>query len=431
MSSAATDVLIIGAGAAGLSAAASLAGSGLRVRVLEARPRIGGRIHTVHDAQCAMPIELGAEFIHGDTPYTWDLVETTPLLVGSIEGESLVSDAEGLGARDRFWHAWGEVVQRMATMTEDDLPYDAFAAKYAADLSEEDRQAARSFVQGFNASDPARVSTRWLYGGECKAEEVGDGNYRLLSGYDRLLDALRLRAPEAEWHLSTVVESIAWKSGEVRVQARGKGEFTARAALITLPVSLLQQHGPVFEPALPAEKLAAIHAIEMGPVIRIVFRFRERFWEQEHPDLTFLLSAERKEAVPTWWTSLPAIVPLLTGWAAGPAAYPLLGKPAEVVAEAAITSLADLMHRDRQEIADLVEAYYMHDWQRDSFSRGAYSWVPSGYTGAAAALAAPVDNTLFFAGEATNTENQSATVHGAIATGRRAAAEIRSALARL
>lgn len=212
-----TDLIIIGAGAAGLSAAAALANSGLHVKVLEARDRLGGRIHTIRDPSSALPIELGAEFIHGDSPHTWDLVQRTPLLVGEVAGEPLVSDEIGLRPRDEFWHVWGTVVERMATMTEPDLTYDAFAAQYAADLSEEDRRSARQFVQGFNASDPARVSTRWLYGGELKAEEVGETNYRLLSGYDHLLNALRVQAHDVEWHLSTVVEAIEWKAGEVRL----------------------------------------------------------------------------------------------------------------------------------------------------------------------------------------------------------------------
>lgn len=424
------DVLIIGGGVAGLAAAAELTGSGLQVQLLEARQRLGGRIHTIHDPLSAMPIELGAEFIHNYSEHLWELVHSVPLQVGAVEGESLVAQDGEFTQRHNFWDAWGEMVRRMEQMTEDDLPYDEFVSRYAADLEEEDRQAARAFVQGFNAADATRVSTRWLYEGEKVNEAIGEGNFRWLQGYDQVVHTLRHRAFTTDFHLNTVVREVHWAKGSVQLRVQSSlgqdlQEFSARSALITVPVSLLREGSPAFTPELP-DKLAAAQQIQIGPVVRITFRFREGFWWEEHPDLSFLLS--RDEVMPTWWTSLPAAVPLLTGWVAGPAAQKLRGKSASEVADAALRALARILRRDRAELEELVEAWYTHDWEEDPYSRGAYSWVISGQTQATAQLAAPVEDTLFFAGEATNLENQSATVHGAIATGKRAAREIRTAL---
>ena len=133
------DLIIVGAGVAGLTAAAELSGAGFNIQILEARDRLGGRLHTIHDPLSAIPIELGAEFIHGHSEHTWELVQDIPLLVGEVQGESLFSENGILQPRDEFWNAWGEIVKRMEHMTEDDLPYDEFVARYAGDLDEADR----------------------------------------------------------------------------------------------------------------------------------------------------------------------------------------------------------------------------------------------------------------------------------------------------
>jgi monoamine oxidase len=166
----------------------------------------------------------------------------------------------------------------------------------------------------------------------------------------------------------------------------------------------------------------------MGAVARIVLRFRERFWEHR-PELApfgFLHSFD--PAVPTWWTALPVRVPLLTGWAAGPAAAQFAGQDRASVAARAAGSLARLLGMPEAALHDLLVACHWHDWQSDPYARGAYSYVPAGAMDARRALARPVEDTLFFAGEATEVSGHSAMVHGAIRTGRRAAAEVLRAM---
>ena len=130
------------------------------------------------------------------------------------------------------------------------------------------------------------------------------------------------------------------------------------------------------------------------------------------------------ESFPTWWTQHPVRRPLLTGWAAGPRGRRLSGPPEAAILEQALTSLARILPVSRRDLESLLEAHYLHDWQADPFSLGAYSYALVGGADAPAELAAPLAHTLYFAGEATESTGDNATVHGAIRTGLRAAREV-------
>jgi len=160
--------------------------------------------------------------------------------------------------------------------------------------------------------------------------------------------------------------------------------------------------------------MRALAHIEVGHVVKIILRFRERFWD----DFNFL-HAENAD-FPTWWTSAPVRAPILTGWAGGHAADRLLAEGAEAIGSRAIQSLASLLGVSRRRVASQLDAVHMHDWQADPFSRGAYSYAGVGGSGAHRELARPLSKTLFFAGEATSSD-ETGTVSGAIASGRRAA----------
>jgi monoamine oxidase len=158
----------------------------------------------------------------------------------------------------------------------------------------------------------------------------------------------------------------------------------------------------------------------------------ERFWEQgvfqtqplsgRLPPLGFLHS--RDEYFPTWWTSLPVRAPILTAWTGGPAAGRLALRGDEFVVGRALDSRSRLLGLERERLADLLVAWYMRDWHADPYARGAYSYIPVGGLDAPRMLAEPVEDTLFFAGEATDLGGQNGTVHGAMASGRRASGEI-------
>ena len=143
-------------------------------------------------------------------------------------------------------------------------------------------------------------------------------------------------------------------------------------------------------------------------------------------DMSFLFTDGRE--FPTWWTSNSLPYPILTGWAAGPNAGAHTGRSQDETIHSAVQSLARIMEIPEPELRKKMTGSFTHDWQTDPFSRGAYSYAAIGGMDAAAKLAEPVANTLYFAGEATNSEGYNGTVHGAIATGLRAAKELLQSL---
>jgi monoamine oxidase len=129
-----------------------------------------------------------------------------------------------------------------------------------------------------------------------------------------------------------------------------------------------------------------------------------------------------------WWTSYPVLAPVLTGWAGGPAGERLAALGPYEVVERALEELGRVLGTGRAGVEADLDAWYWHNWVSDPFARGAYSYVGANGLPCQDALARPVEDTLFFAGEATETTGHFSTVHGALLTGARAAREVRASL---
>jgi monoamine oxidase len=444
------DVVVLGAGAAGLAAARDLSQAGLRVTVLEARPRVGGRVLTVHDPRAPVPIELGAEFIHGEAPDTLNAAQAAGLAVVELPDRHETVSRGRFETRFDFWDAVDKMNRDLARRVKQrgkDFPVSDYLDSTSVPAAR--RQLLRDFVQGFHAAYPERLSAKAL------AAEASDGGsendqldkqFRIVNGGDALMKWLRdgLDPDRVEVRLTTVVEAIQWKRGSVTVSCRGgdRAELrvTGRSAITTLPAAVLKTGGVQFEPALPA-KQRALERIETGQIFKIVLRFRKAFWEEAD----FLNERRQRRAaadgggasvnflhapgaeVPTWWTAQPVRGPVLTGWVGGVRAETLLSEDPTSRLERSLVALSDIMAVPRRELEEQLDAWASHDWRADPFARGAYSYLGVGGFNAPRALARPVEGTLFFAGEAT-TADQMATVAGALASGRRAAREALEAL---
>jgi monoamine oxidase len=446
-----SDVLIIGAGAAGLAAARDLAVAGRKVVVLEARERIGGRIFTQRDPPATIPIELGAEFVHGKSPELWRVAESAQLELYKVSGRHWYFENGKFYRPDDFWATIERLNEAMKAAGADRSLKDFLSSV------PDDQETLRAktllirYVEGFHAARIDRIGIHGLIKATEAADSIeGNQSFRFRDGYNALAETMRTEAEAygATIRLNAMVKEIRWSGDGVETVCEGgsvSGSFTADRAIITLPLGVLQtnpgQSGNVrFIPELPPEKKTAIGHLEVGHVLRIVLSFRDRFWETlktrdqdgnpvKFLDVGFIHCPDLP--LPIWWTQFPIRAPVFVGWVAEQDADRISAPVADATGEAlaslvrdqAITSLAKLFDLSTEYIRDQLRAVYFHDWQHDPFSRGAYAYAPVSGLDDQIALSLPVAGILFFAGEATSI-GHIGTVHGSIMSGQRAAREI-------
>ena len=344
-------VIVIGAGAAGLAAARDLGKAGRAVIVLEARDRIGGRVCTHTDPHQSVPIEYGAEFIHGKSPELWQLARAANLETYEVSKRHWYFEDGELSKSREFWETIERLIDQMKSS-----PVDQSLKEFLDQLpdDEETRRAkamVTRYVEGFHAASIARIGTRGLVVATEAADSIdGDRAFRFVAGYASLMEALRAEAETygANFRLNTVVKEIHWQDGQVEVSGHARvprassttgasdveeaalERFNADAVIVTLPLSILQKSpdngGIRFVPELPDPKQSAISTLVMGNVIKINLLFRERFWEKVKRWDNEGSEAGFREAgffhfpglpFPTWWTQLPVRAPLLVGWVGG------------------------------------------------------------------------------------------------------------------
>ena len=348
------------------------------------------------------PVELGAEFLHGEARATHALLRGAHrAAVDSVRVQrSLV------GGRLRPMNAFVEA--RRATQgvrLDRDVSFERLLSQ--RNIPERTRTFARMMVEGFDAADPRRVSARSIIEEWGEGGELGHSQPRPQGGYGPLLDWLgaSLVRRGVRLRLGSPVRNLKWQRGAVAAN-----DVKAKRAVITLPLGLIHLK----------EKRDALRKLAAGPVIRVALAFDEEFWRRRAPDVAFFHVPGA--AFPTFWTPLPMRAPLLTAWAGGPKAARLTGKPSKKLVEVALQTVSRVFGR----LPPLVGAY-AQDWHADPWSRGGYSYLLVGGEGAREELAAPVKDTLFFAGEATNSE-EAGTVSGALSSGQRAAKEVLDSL---
>ncbi|HET9984860.1 MAG TPA: NAD(P)/FAD-dependent oxidoreductase [Longimicrobiales bacterium] len=433
------DVVIVGAGCAGLAAAAELRRAGVEdVTILEARTRIGGRIHTLREAGVAVPVELGAEMVHGAPDETLGIVDAAGLLAVELAGRHYRAERGRVAPADDFFRYVAEVMRRLDPDVSPDRPVaEALDAPGLQDLPEEARRAALRYVEGFHAAEPERMSARVLAEAEAGGPGGGQSATRILDGYDRVPEWLAAQASGARLRLGTVARRIEWRKGAVTVRGadRWSGDRTvdAAAAVVTVPVGVLaagagEEGAVAFEPPLPEAHRRALAHQAMGSVAKVVFRFSRAFWTDRLEGMSFLHLADGPFEV--WWSTHPVRAPLLVAWSGGPGAAALAATSESELQRLALHDLAAHLGMPAAALAAEVEAAWHHDWTRDPFARGAYSYTLVGGEGSGEALARPIEGTVFLAGEAMAPGGRSGTVDGAIASGRRAARHALAALGR-
>jgi len=417
------DVIIIGAGLAGLAALGRLSASGVRPLVLEARDRLGGRVLTRHDERTA-PIELGPEWLDGKG-IARHLLDAQGIEVVEADGKFWVRDQEGLEKSKRPYSR--RLLKQLRGAERDRSLAGALRSCCPGERWRPEVRRLTRYVEGFHAADSKRLSLRWFLETEA-SQSAMESMSRVPAGVDRLVRTLGVR--RAEIRTGTEVREIRWSKRGVRVRgvhAGGTETWEANKAIVTVPVWLLGRSPAAgrirFVPGLDT-KQRALARIGIGTVQKFVLTFRERFWESVPPFDDLLMLHAIDQPVPIWWTPRPVEASHLVGWVGGPSAERMGRLAPDARLDTALSSLAPGLGIHRRQVEQQLTGWYHHDWLRDPWSGGAYSFVITGGLEAWRTLARPLDNTLFFAGEGTAAHGYNGTIEGAIATGWRAAREV-------
>ena len=325
-------VLVIGA--AGLAAGQRLSEAGYDVLIMEARDHVGGRAWTDYDL-AAHPVELGAEFIHGDTAVTWSHLRKFGLaatekvaweLMGIYVDDQLLEgsafwqqpyaeDALGLAFVDKAAESWRESGQPDASIAE---------ILDRSMLEAGPRQLLRNRILCDYIAPPEDLSIHgWSQ--ETRGHD-GEDDFRIIAGYSHLMEKL---AEGLDVRLDTPIDRIVWNPSGVVVHSTTGEAFAATQLIITLPLGVLQAGDVTFEPALPAEKQAAITGLGAGMANKLIYKFRDTFWSEEMPALMTTLDSQ------SWWRpgwSRPNEAPILTAMMGGAAAerFAVLGEGAAI-----------------------------------------------------------------------------------------------------
>jgi monoamine oxidase len=397
------SVIIVGGGVSGLAAAAELAQAGCGVTLLEGKDRFGGRILTRRSA--GHIVELGAEFVHGKNESMANVLREVDLELEPVSEKNQIF-ANGRLREVDLWGRASDVISKIDPRHPDET-FSEFLSKQSLDA--ETKQIALGFVEGFNASDAKKIGAHSLLRAEFSAGDATDQQTRIRNGYQSLVDHLieKARSAGAGLHLNARVQSVRWKRGEVLVDSHA-----ADSALITLPLGVLKAGQVRFTPDL-VHKKDAIEGLHFGNVIKLVFVFNRAWW----PESNFGFIHDFNAPIPTWWSDSRG--PVLVGWVAGRKADALLNAPRDELRQMGLEILKRLFGRIEEPLD-----FQWQDWSRDETIRGACSYIPVNGLDLPKVLAAPVEETLFFAGEATATDAQMGTVTGALESGLRAAREV-------
>lgn len=433
------DVAIIGAGVAGLACAQRLQEAGLDFLVLEAANRIGGRVQTDYTLGAGRPFEIGALMIHGKRVVTHSWLSelgmrARPLPTtrrarfwrnGRIERLPLAGNLlhRTIGVRAFYQGAF--------TLPKQFVSYDGPDLNLAEWL---DRQHAlpgakllvHLLYAHASAADIDAIGVRGPAEESALAdEEFGYTNFQVVEGYDALIS--RRAAPLVDRiRLETRVTAVRSSGRGARIETVDRngeeGALRAKRVVVTLPLGVLKSDAVLFDPPLPERKRAAIRAIAFGDAMVVLLRLRGDNLAERLGDFG-LLWGEGPTSFHRPYVATRDPPSILDGF--------VIGREARRRATLSEKEIVDLTVGDLQAIVPpsvhvgQVDAFACSRWPVHPFSRGGYSFLPPGASlQHRRDLAEPVDGVLFFAGEATHTQGEAATVHGAIETGYRAAAEV-------
>jgi monoamine oxidase len=385
---------------------------------------LGGRIYTYAGNGFSEPVELGAEFIHGKLPLTLNLLKEAGTKYRPIKGKMFhLEHGKFIKQQDISEH-WNELLNRMKEL-EEDMPLSDFLQIFFSDDKYESlRDSVKRFAEGFDVADVSKVSTCALYK---EWSNENDEQYRIEGGYQQIISFLEYECKKNGCIIynNCCVKKINWLKDEVNILTMCSRYFKSSKLVITVPLSVLQvDKNDVsyieFTPAIDTY-LQAAKNIGFGTVIKIILEFNEAFWQEEKKNAGFIFTHEK---ISTWWAQLPGKNGMLTGWMGGLKALEFKDAADEDILEAALKSLASAFAKPANVLKSKLSAYKIINWTNVQNIYGAYSYETPQSADAKKLLTQPVEQTIFFAGEALYAGIIDGTVEAALVSGKEAAQKI-------
>ena len=407
------QIIIIGGGIAGLYAAKKLSAEKKHVILLEARDRLGGRIHTIiSNNGASIEMEYGAEFVHGELPITLGLLKEYGISYYKTTGE--MYDLTKTKSSEHDDAKWNSLLQAMVELKSDIALSDFLNKFFSGKKNNSLRNAAEKYASGFDLADPEIASSMALYR-EWSAES--ELQFRIEGGYKKLIDALHNDCLKMGCNIytSSIVKEIEWSKNDVKIILSSGKSFTGNKALITIPAGVWQDgvanKGFIhFKPAI-TQKIDLFRHIGFGSVIKLFLVFKFPFWISQYENAAFFFTPN---SIPTWWTQEPKKNNLLTGWLGGIEAKKWNKKSDDEILHAAIDSLASSFNQGITNLKEILISSKIINWENEIFTKGGYSFSALDTSNARMQLCDPIENTLFFAGEALHNGIMQGTVEAAL-----------------
>ena len=419
------DVIVIGAGACGLIAALEMSLTGKKVAVLEAKDRIGGRIHTIYDQQFDQPVELGAEFIHGELKETLLISKKAGIAQHKVGGEIWQNEDGKLEEQDDFIEDYNDLNKKFKELNQD-ISVKEFLENYLqGDQYEELRFTLKNYIEGYYSAETSKASTFAL---RDELNNSTNKQFRLEGGYLKIAEYLFRKCKETNVYfaLNEPVVSLEYNKERVIITTK-KSNYTSRKALVTISIGVLQSGSIQFLPGIP-EKIKAANLLGFGPVVKTIFQFKKAFWKNKEQtqgkDLKKLGFMFARTIIPTWWTQYPQNSCMITGWSGGPHADDIHNLSSEEIKEKGLQSLSEIFSISIDELKLNLKAWHVCNWKDDPYTIGGYSYDVVDGSKYREIVRRPIDNTIYFSGEGLYEGIEIGTVEAALSTGKEVAIQI-------